>query len=75
MNIVELKKDSPLDLLTEAINDINESGEIPDQCIIICGGMRYQIGYSTDDEIAGALSKEAIAIMMTDLFSEYFEEE
>ena len=75
MKIVELSKDSPIDLLAEAINDINESGEIPSQCIIICGGMRYQIGYSTDDEIAGALAKESVAIMMSDLFNEYFEEE
>ena len=74
MKLVELKQDSPVDLLAEAINDITESGVVPDKCLIICGGMRYQVGYSTDTEIAGELAKESVAIMMVDLFEEYFEE-
>ena len=70
MKLVTIEKDSPIDLLAEPINDITDSGDLPDKCIIICGGLRYQVGFSTDDEIAGALAKESLAIMLSDMFEE-----
>ena len=75
MKVVEITKDSALDLLAEAMNDINESGELPDKCLILVGGMRYQVGYMTDDDIASELSKEALAIHMSHLLDEYYDEE
>ncbi|MCP3681829.1 MAG: hypothetical protein GY861_03990 [bacterium] len=52
MKVVELNKETVLNLLQEAIEDIVTTGEIPSQCIILTDDYRYVIGLSEDEMIA-----------------------
>ncbi len=67
MKVVTLNPDDDaIKLLTDAIQDIHDSGIIPNQCVIITDDLRYCTGITTEDELIGILQRQIVDMCLPD---------
>lgn len=68
VKVVELHRDSTLELLAEVANDIIAMGIEPATCIIITDDQVYQVGHSGIEKIIYTLETNALHMKLSSMY-------